>query len=136
GDPPRFDACLASGVLYHMTSPVELIALLARTTDRVCLWTHYYDANIISRSHRLARLFSIQLPGEHEGYRHTLYHRGYKEALGWGGFCGAGQTHSHWMGRDEILAALRHFGLTRIAIAFDEPQHVNGPAFALVACRT
>ena len=38
-----FDICFASGVLYHMRNPAELIALIARATDRVLLWTHYME---------------------------------------------------------------------------------------------
>ena len=45
----RFDFVLATGVLYHMTSPVELLQLLSRVTDRLFMWTHYYDEAIISR---------------------------------------------------------------------------------------
>jgi SAM-dependent methyltransferase len=32
-----FDVCFASGVLYHMRNPAELIALIAGATDRVLL---------------------------------------------------------------------------------------------------
>ena len=51
--PPHFDAVLASGVLYHMVAPVELIALLSDITHRIYLWTHYYDAQLISTDRKL-----------------------------------------------------------------------------------
>lgn len=134
-DKRRFDVCFASGVLYHMTNPVELIALLAERSDHVCFWTHYHDAEVIASTSRFARHFSESVPAEYGGFRHTLHHRAYKEALGWGGFCGAGQQYAHWMSKDEILAAMKHFGLTEIRVAFEEPRHVNGPSFAFVASR-
>ena len=39
----HFDLCLASGVLYHMVNPAELIGLIAKVSDRAIIWTHYYD---------------------------------------------------------------------------------------------
>jgi SAM-dependent methyltransferase len=35
----RFDAAIASGVLYHVRQPVELIQNLARVADHVFIWT-------------------------------------------------------------------------------------------------
>ena len=44
----HFDMILASGVLYHMRDPVSLIAEIARHTNRVYLWTHYWDQLLLS----------------------------------------------------------------------------------------
>ncbi len=44
-DPPKADFVVASGVLYHMTNPVELLYLVSRITDCLFLWTHYFDEN-------------------------------------------------------------------------------------------
>lgn len=132
----KFDACLACGVLYHMVNPVELIALLAKATDRVCLWTHYYDEELLSETPRLAQQFTHSESAEYAGFEHTLYHRAYeKEALDWGGFCGGGKPSSCWMSREDILMSLEYFGLTEVAIGFDDPSHQNGPSFALTAFR-
>ncbi len=122
-----FDVCVASGVLYHMTNPVELIALLAKTTHHVCLWTHYYDPNIV----RCAR----SQEAEYGGFVHTLYSRVYGDALNWFGFCGGCNPYSYWLSRDDIIGAFKHFGLTEITIGREEPHHRNGPAFTLVASR-
>src|SRR5689334_5536438 len=46
-DATRFDVCIASGVLYHLRDPARLIALLARVTDRLFVWTHYYDPAVV-----------------------------------------------------------------------------------------
>jgi hypothetical protein len=45
------------------------------------------------------------------------------------------QRHSTWLPRAELLRALEHFGWTGIEVGFDEPDHPNGPALALVASR-
>ncbi len=47
-NPARADAIVASGILYHMSNPVELIAEIAAHTDRMFLWTCYYDEAMIS----------------------------------------------------------------------------------------
>jgi hypothetical protein len=39
------------------------------------------------------------------------------------------------MERDDILRCLSHFGLSDIRIAFEDPGHIAGPSFSLVAMR-
>lgn len=131
----KFDVCIASGVLYHMRNPVELLALVAKASDQIFIWTHYYDSAIISQNPKLAYKLSGGTLTEYEGFRHTLYRQDYKAALNWGGFCGGNQEFSNWLSRDDILACLRHFGFKDIQINFDHPNHPNGPSFALTATR-
>lgn len=131
----KFDVCIASGILYHMRNPVELIALAAQASDQIFLWTHYYDKAIISKNPNLAHKFPSSKQVEHCGFRHTLYSQEYKVALNWGGFCGGSEASSNWLSRDDILGCLKHFGLNNIEINFDHPDHPNGPSFALVATR-
>lgn len=131
----RFDACLASGVLYHMRNPVELLSLLARVTDRLYLWTHYYDHEIISRAPHLKPKFPGATETEVAGYRHRLHRQEYQTALNWQGYCGGTAEHSHWLEKEAILGALRHFGFTDIRLSFEAPDHPNGPACAVVALR-
>jgi len=123
----QFDICLASGVLYHMTNPIELIALLSKTVNHVCLWTHYYDSDMIQ--------FQSSQKTEHDGFAHTLYYRAYGDGGHSAGFCGGGRSYCHWMTRDDIINGFKHFGLTEITIGIEEPQHPNGPAFTLLASR-
>jgi hypothetical protein len=131
--PPRFDAAIASGVLYHMRNPVELIGLLSRITGTLFLWTHYYDAGLIAQNRKLASMFAGEHANEYDGFRHSLYRYEYWGSFGARGFCGGSLPHANWMTREEIVACLRHFGYTEIATNFDAPEHVDGPAFALVA---
>ena len=127
---------LASGVLYHMTSPVELLSLLAQATDRLCLWTHYYDEANLSRRPHLAGAFAEHQPALVDGFPHTLHRRAYEQqVVGWQGFCGGPQPTSCWLSRDDILRGATHFGYGKIEIGFDHPDHPNGPAFALTAVR-
>lgn len=131
-----FDLCMASGVLYHMQNPAELVALIGRCcTGHLCLWTHYFDAKIIASNPQLAPKFTENSSQDFEGFRHTLYRQEYRAALNWPGFCGGSAPTSHWMTRDDIFRCLRHFGFEIEGVAFEEPAHPNGPALALVARR-
>lgn len=135
-DGPGFDLCLASGVLYHMCNPVELIALLAsRCRGHLFLWTHYYDEELVTRNPWLAHKHRRQTPAEYEGFHCTLYRYEYQEARHTSTFSGAGAPYSHWMRRDDLLGCLEHVGLEVLRVGFDEPEHKGGPALALIARR-
>mgnify|MGYP001254180624 CR=1 FL=1 len=131
--PPSVDAVFASGVLYHMINPAELIALLSKITRRLFLWTHYYDPGIISRHRKLASKFRPGHLGEYAGFQHQLFRFDYRSSSQLARFCGGSQPYAQWMLRDEIIACLKHFGFGEIRTSFEEPDHPNGPAFALVA---
>lgn len=133
-----FDVCFASGVLYHMRNPAELIALIARTTDRVFIWAHYYDYAIISRRPDFRSRFPDipPQPSEHQGFKHTLYRQQYQSEIDWPGFSGGNAPYSQWMTRDDILACLRYFGFDDLRISFDDPDHFGGPSFAIAAIRS
>jgi len=128
-----FDLVIASGVLYHMSDPVKLLQLIANTADRVFLWSHYYDPDILQGHAELAHKFAPGTTLDHEGFRYEAAVQSYKSALKWAGFCGGRESTSRWLTRDSILRALRHFGYQKISIGFDQPDHVNGPAFAVCA---
>lgn len=130
-----FDVCIASGILYHMRNPAQLIALLARTCDQIFIWTHYYDPDIISQKANLKERFTAEEPAEFKGFQHLLYRQEYQTALGWSGFCGGSANYSRWMSRKDILTCCEYFGLKNIQIGFDQPDHPNGPCFAFVATK-
>ena len=133
----RFDVCIASGVLYHMRNPAELIASLAHATDRLFLWTHYYDWAIIAkRADLVARHTEHGEPAEHRGFEHMLYRQVYQADLKWCGFCGGSAPYSNWMSREDILACLDYFGFDQIEVSFEDLNHGGGPSFAIAATRT
>lgn len=130
----RFDAVIASGVLYHMTNPVELLKSIARSTDRVFLWTHYYDESVYSNradAHLFRRDKGVDdLLGGYGGVR-KLYAQ---EALDWTGFTGGTNVHAIWMDKKSILRFFADYGF-KTSINFDQADHPNGPAFAVCAQR-
>lgn len=131
--PPHFDAGLASGVLYHLVEPAELIGLLSKITARLYLWTHYYDANIIAADRNLASMFQGERRSEYAGFRHRLFRYEYWGSFGARRFCGGSRPYAHWMTREDILRCLQHFGFSDIRTNFEAADHPDGPAFAVVA---
>jgi hypothetical protein len=127
----RFDAIVASGVLYHMTDPLAVMDLLCQRSDRIFLWTHYYDGALIAkRSDRSAFAPVEVFAGSYCGAK-RLYP---EAALSWIGFCGGSESYAVWLERDTILTFFADRGFV-VTTAFEQPDHVNGPAFALCAVR-
>ena len=132
-DKSKYDLVIASGVLYHMEEPVELLKLISKVSDQVFLWTHYYDKNIISRRDDLAHKFNRLSSFEYDGITYEYSTQSYKKALDWAGFCGGPNTVSKWLTRGSIIKALEQFGFADIKIGFDHLDHPNGPSFAICA---
>lgn len=131
----RFDLVMASGVLYHMDNPVELLDLISRASGAVYLWTHYYDPQIISDNPNLAHKFSPLESFDYQGVGYEIAVQSYKDSLGWSGFCGGSLPTSKWLTRDSLMRALHTFGFTRIEVSFEQPDHPNGPCLALCAMK-
>ncbi|MBD5653982.1 MAG: class I SAM-dependent methyltransferase [Candidatus Eremiobacteraeota bacterium] len=126
-----FDVVFATGVLYHQLDPMQMLSDIARLAPAVYLWTHYYDAASPSLSGKIGPLRRLEFQGR-------SYSRGefrYMQALAWSGFCGGSQPQAHWLPRTDILDALQAFGYRDVSVAFDDPDHPNGPCVAIVARR-
>jgi Protein of unknown function (DUF1698) len=130
-----FDLCSASGILYHMTNPAELLALIAGCSDRLYLWTHYYDPEIIPATPHLARKFGGAIDADYNGFQHTLYRHTYEYSTT-DTFIGGDHPYSHWMTREGLLQALDYFGFGDIEINFEIPNHPSGSCFSLIAVKT
>jgi hypothetical protein len=132
-----WDLCVASGVLYHMADPLELLELLGRRARRIFIWTHYYDEEILTQRQDVAARFSTGTTSTSTrgGYTATLHRYEYGEGAQAASFCGGSRPHTHWMERADIVGALEHYGFTDFRYSFDDPWCPHGPAFALVADR-
>ena len=129
----QYDMVFASGVLYHMEEPIKLIKLISRVTDRLFIWTHYYDREVILNRKDLSHKFSPVITSEYDGVSYEYSTQSYKDALAWSGFCGGFKPVSKWLTRDSIIKALTYFGFSDLKINFDHMDHPNGPAFAVCA---
>ncbi len=129
------DVGFAVGVLYHLPDPVQTLALLARRVDRLVLWTHYWDAEIVAAHPTLSKRIKTSETAERAGFRHTLHRHEYGLATRGAAFWGGNRGFAGWLSRDDLLGAVEALGWTGVEIAFDERDHPNGPALALVASR-
>ena len=130
-----FDLCVASGILYHMNRPVEFLHGIARASDTIFLWTHYYDEEPLKRLGTGFGQFEAPSEIESQGRRYKASRRNYGEALRWQGFCGGGASSALWLTRESLFQAIADIGFVTEAIGFDAPDHPNGPALALIARR-
>ncbi len=133
--PERFDCVIASGVLYHMVHPVEVIGRLADCTDRVFVWTHYDEPSLLAKNPVADRLMTEPVPLEYGGFRCVGRKHLYGDVLQMPGFCGGPQSFSVWLKRDDLAACFRHFGFPRVEIGEEEPNHSGGPALCLAASK-
>jgi hypothetical protein len=132
-DAGGFDMVFASGVLYHLQDPMAFLRLLPRMAPRVLLWTHYFDAGILRNAPAIAHKFGPVERGVIDGFGYEFAEQSYKEALQWNGFCGGSAPTSRWLTRQSIIDYVRHLGYRRSDVAFEAPEHPNGPAFAVYA---
>jgi hypothetical protein len=129
----KFDFCLASGVLYHMQQPMELLYLISQISDKTMLFTHYYDHEIIQARSDMAHKYAKPKTHNTHGFKHQIYKHNYAEALDRTDYCGGNESYSIWLSRDDIINGLKFFGFKRIETAFEGKDHIHGPCFCITA---
>ncbi len=132
----KYDLIIASGVLYHSSKPVHLLELLAKRSDAVFIWTHYFDDAVMPLGERRRAPFTEEVEiMNSSGIEVHLHVRSYYQAYNDPAFCGGLQDRHFWIERQDILDLLKAFGFNSIEIAHDQPDHVNGPSFSILARR-
>jgi SAM-dependent methyltransferase len=132
--PQRYDICiLASGVLFNLKNPVELIYLISKVSTKIMIWTHYYDEDLIHQNPNVKPdKFTGTVEKDYQGFKHTLYRRVPEKNLEWHGFDGTEESFTMWMSKQDILSCLNYFGFNELKVEFDEPGHPNGPCLSIV----
>jgi SAM-dependent methyltransferase len=132
-EPGHFDLVWCTGVLYHMPEPLKLLHAIARTTDRIHIWTHYVDDQKLDA----AWASPIVATDEREfmGRTITHYRRSYHSATSNKTYCGGVYNEACWLSKESILEQLKIEGFYNVDINFDIADNPNGPCFALVAQR-
>lgn len=125
----RFDLVFCSGVLYHMSDPVDLIRLIALRSDKCFVWSHYYSrGNSNDRAARTPRKVS------RFGFDATYYESMYGDSDS-GRFWGGNRPVQAWMEKEQILAAFLHFGFTHCSVLEDQPDHPAGRCMSFAVWR-
>lgn len=127
-----YDICWASGILYHMKNPLGLLESISRVSDKMFLWTHYFDQEIASSSADAGR-FSAPEPIHWQNEEFAYHRRQYGEATDWKGFCGGGQEYANWLTRADLLKALDLLGFGNLEIAHETREHPHGPCLSICA---
>lgn len=111
----RYDLIFASGVLYHMSNPLHLLALVAKKTDKLFLWTHFFDPERAASGE--SRIGRRAVPVRFENIDATYYVRDYDEIdLSANVFLGGNQLEAAWMQQSEILRSLSILGFDKVNV--------------------
>lgn len=141
GSKKKYDLVVASGVLYHMENPALLLERMAAVTDRIFLWTHYWEPNFELWSSEIRNQIGTRWRPE-ETFQVDLgdlpmrvVPQYYGNSLGWAGFCGGPETKSNWVHKEDLLKALTKLGFNEVQTSFESPDHRNGPSLCILARR-
>lgn len=129
----RFDICVASGILYHSTNPAEFIQQCCKTSDKVFIWTHYYDPSLVGNYPALNGKFSGSRIMENDGFSYTAHQFEYLQSLEWSGFCGGSSPHSLWIEKRTMLDLFAKYNFNKVDIFFDDQSHPFGPNICFLA---
>ncbi len=133
----RFDVGWCSGLLYHLDDPARLLVRLASLTDRLFIWTHVYDPEVVAADADLATQFDGSVRTiDVGGTKVDLHRHDYQHATASDAFCGGDRPDSWWLTREGLLAVLQRCGFADASIGLDHRDHPNGAALAIAATRT
>lgn len=134
--PGQYDLIVASGVLYHMQNPIELLELMAAKTNRIYLWTHHFcDDEMPPGDIRRGAFIGEPITSEWRGQNIRLWKRQYHMPFMTTEFCGGMENDHIWMDRDDIVLVLRTLGFTTVHIGHPNPDGQNGPSRSFLALR-
>lgn len=132
-----YDLAIASGVLYHMADPGEFLRLLAKRSNTVFIWTHFFLEEAMPEGDVRRLPFSGKIETKMvDGTPVRYYERSYHHANANASFCGGMKDRHFWMHRDDILTLLRQFGFDDVIIRDENLDHPGGPSFSLLARKT
>lgn len=135
--PERFDLCWATGVLYHQVDPLALLRAVAKISDRVFVWTHFFDEVIETQADRYPHFdASRNVDKELDGFRCRHYYRSYlHKGEHPPRFSGGSNPFAYWLTKDDILRFMAELGLTDIVIRSVASDHKAGPTMSFLASR-
>ena len=119
--------CVAVGVLYHMSDPINFLTNIGKNFNRLFMWTHYFDAKRNLPSIRFDETRYSTTVGEREIFYHK-HHYFIKRPE----FLGGIDPYSYWLERESLLGYLSDLGFRDIVIVY-ENTHPNYPDICFYA---
>lgn len=131
----QYDVVWASGVLYHMTDPVEFLRNATKLAKQIFIWTQYFDANVLTDRHPSIGHFDVSRNVHMElgGRVITLHWRSYLHIDDNGLFSGGSEKFSYWMELADIVHVLSVLGFGNISMGVNNPSFPPGPACFFLA---
>jgi hypothetical protein len=126
-----YDIGIASGFLYHMADPVELIELLCRHSRAIYIWTVYWDQEFARKNPNVPAGSGPVSRRDRNGFEYTLHQHSYGDGFDFGKFWGGPADHSNWMEKEDIQRAFAHFGFGKQIC--EEEANPNGASLSMVA---
>ena len=132
-----YDLCVACGVLYHQTHPLRLIQQMARRSNNIFFWTHFFDDKIANdRSMYPHFIGEKDVEKGVDGYRCMHYYRSYRQRgeipqL----FSGGNAPYAYWLRKDDILEYMRKLEFSNIVVRGMNMGHRAGPTLSFLASR-
>ena len=123
----KYDVVVASGVLYHMVDPVQLINDIAKVADTCFIWTHYYSHERTD----IAHLFDDEIYTLSNGFNGYKYN--YPSTDAEKGFLGGTRRYSIWMQKDNIISTIKEAGFSDVSILDDGNKAPGGNHISLHA---
>jgi hypothetical protein len=103
----RYDLIVASGVLYHLVDPLRTLINMTRLSDRLFIWSHFYDEAAMPESDsRRAWMTGKSKRQSIEGETLTYHYRSYGGTRHPLAFCGGKMSHAVWLEQGEVLELL------------------------------
>jgi hypothetical protein len=129
------DLLVASGVLYHFKDPLAAILNMTRVSNRVFIWTHYFDELTMPASDPRRSPFTGKTEARKIGNHNGTYHfRGYNGAENNDTFCGGMDDYSVWVEKRDIFAVFEEQGFS-VQEFQTSPDHLNGPCACFLATK-
>ncbi len=132
--PPRVDVILASGVLYHMERPLQLIEAITQSCDTVCCWTHYYNKDVFDKYTYLREKFQKVVDIQFRERSIRIATQLYNEDVTREDFAGGTEPISTWIERQGIIDAFDALGF-QTDVLEENVDHPHGSSFTFVAKR-
>lgn len=128
-----YDFVLACGVIYHCFNPVETLVNLTKHSDKIGIWTQYYQEKEVRALYGEKFIYEPVIKS-YEGYSAECYQHNYMDALNIKGFCGGGNKSTFWMDKKNWARLFNDLDYDLI-FAQESTTHPNGPEFTATAIR-